>query len=192
MRLSVLCFAASALLCLPSRAQVPVFKVTPVQGAIRFNVRSSSPLTGNFKKWTATLTFASTDPTSARLDVEIQAASLSTGSSTNDDKLKSKDFLNVAGDPVISFKTTKVVQTSKTTYDLIGDFTMRGVSKPATLNLTIADQGGGSGYAQGILSFDRANFGMTTSGSDHSVEVDLNLKVELVSGPALVQKKFRQ
>jgi polyisoprenoid-binding protein YceI len=189
MRLPVMCLIASALLCLPSRAQVPVFKVTPVQSSIRFNVRSSKPLTGNFEKWASTMTFASTDPTSGVVDVEIQAASLSTGSSTNDDKLKSKDYLNVVQDPVISFKTTKVVQTSKTTYDLIGNFTMRGVSRPATLNLMIADQGGGSGYAQGILSFDRKDFGMTSSGSDPSVEVDLNLKVEQVSGPPLVPNK---
>jgi polyisoprenoid-binding protein YceI len=191
MRLPVMCLIATALLSLPLRAQVPVFKVTPIQSSIRFDVRSSKPLTGNFAKWSATLTFASTDPTSGALDVEIQAASLTTGSSTNDEKLKGKDFLDASDHPVISFKTNRVVQTSKTTYDLIGNFTMRGMSRPATLNLMIDDQSGGSGYAQGVLSFDRKDFGMAISGSDHSVEVDLNLKVEQVSGPPLVRKKYR-
>lgn len=193
MRLPVLCLVACALLCPPSRAQqVPVFQVTPIQSSIRFNVRSSRPLTGNFEKWNAALTFTSRDPTSAMLNVEIQAASVHSGDSTKDEQLKSKDLLNVAQDAVISFKTDKVVQTGKTTYDLVGMFTMRGVSKPATLNLVLADQGGGSGYAQCTLSFDRKDFGMTSGNKrDDSVEVDLNLKVEQVSGPALIFKKFR-
>src|ERR1700743_873247 len=147
MRLPVICLVlASALLCLPSRAQVPVFKVTPIQSSIRFNVKSSRPLAGNFDKWNAALTFTSRDPTSAILQIEIQTASVHAKDSKNDDELKSKDLLNVAQDPVISFKSNKVVQTGKSTYDLVGDFTMRGISKPATLSLVVADQGSGSGY----------------------------------------------
>ena len=77
MRLPVICLVVvSALLCPPSRAQVPVFHVTPIQSSIRFNMTSSRPLTGNFDKWNATLTFASPDPTSAVLQVEIQTASV--------------------------------------------------------------------------------------------------------------------
>ncbi len=194
MRLPTLCLAAIALLALPCRAQtqsqVPVFQVTPVQSSIRFNVESSKPMTGNFGKWDATLTFTSRDPTSAMLDVEIQAASVYSGSSTKDESFKGKDLLNVEQDPVISFKSDKVVQTGKTTYDLVGTFTMRGVSKPATLNLMIADQSKTSGYIQGIVSFSRKDYGMMSTKGDNSVEVDLNLKVDQVGGPELVRKRF--
>ena len=179
------------MLCPPSRAQVPVFQVTPIQSSIRFNMTSSRPLTGNFDKWNATLTFASSDPTSAVLHVEIQTASVHSGDYKNDDELKSKDLLNVAQDPVISFKSNKVVQTGKTTYDLVGTFTMHGVSKPATLNLVIADQGGGSGNIQGVVPFDLKGYGMTSSRKiDERGEVDLNLKVKQVSGPELIRKRF--
>lgn len=193
MRLPVICLAlVSAMLCLPSRAQVPVFQVTPIQGSIRFNTTSSRPLTGNFDKWNATLTFASRDPTSAVLQVEIQTASVHSSNSKNDDELKSEGLLSVARDPVISFKSNKVVQTGKTTYDLIGTFIMRGVSKPATLKLVIADQGGGSGYVQGIVPFNLKDYGMTSIKKiDERGEVDLNLKAEQVSGPALIRKRFQ-
>jgi polyisoprenoid-binding protein YceI len=123
------------------------------------------------------------------LNFEIQAASVN---GEMEAKLKSKDFLNVERWPTITFKTTKVVQTSRTTFDVAGMFTMRGVSKPATLNLVIADQDVGTGYAQGTLSFDRKDFGIPSNRKgDDSVEVDVNLKVEQVSGPALVRKKYR-
>jgi polyisoprenoid-binding protein YceI len=179
------------MLCPPSRAQVPVFQVTPIQSSIRFNLASSRPLTGNFDKWNATLTFASADPTSAVLQVEIRTASVHSRDDKNDGELKSKDLLNVAQDPVISFKSNKVVQTGKTTYDLVGTFTMHGVSKPATLNLVIADQGGGSGYVQGVVPFDLKDYGMTSSRKiDEHGEVDLNLKAKQVSGPELIRKRF--
>jgi polyisoprenoid-binding protein YceI len=152
---------------------------------------SSKALTGNFDKWHSSLTFASPDPTSAALQVEIQTASVHSGNNKNDDELKSKDLLNVAQDPVISFKSNKVVQTGKTTYDLVGTFSLRGVTKPATLNLVIADQGGGSGYIQGVVHFDLTNYGMTSSRKiDERGEVDLNLKVKQVSGPELIHKRF--
>jgi polyisoprenoid-binding protein YceI len=180
------------MLCPPSRAQVPVFQATPIQSSIRFNTTSSRPLTGNFDKWNATLTFASRDPTSAVFQVEIQTASVHSTNSKNDDELKSKDLLNVVQDPVISFKSNNVVQTGKTTYDLVGTFTMRGVSKSATLKLVIADQGGGSGYVQGIVPFDLKDYGMTGSRKiDERGEVDLNLKAKQVSGPELIRKRFQ-
>ena len=191
MRLPAICLIASALLCLPSRAQVPVFHVTPVQSSVRFNVRSSKPIDGNFDKWNATLTFTSRDPTSATLDVEIQAASVHSAGGRNDDKLKSTEFLNVQHDPVISFKTNKVIQTGKTTFDLVGTFTMRGVSKPATLSLMIADQSKTTGYVQGIVPFEYKDYGMTGNSRnyDHG-EIDINLKVDQVSGPDLIRKRF--
>lgn len=193
MRLPVICLViVSGMLCPPSRAQVPVFQVTPIQSSIRFNTTSSRPLTGNFDKWNATLTFASRDPTSAVLQVEIQTASVHSRDSKNDDELKSKDLLNVAQDPVISFKSNNVVQTGQTTYDLVGTFTMRGVSKSATLKLVIDVEGGGSGYVQGIVPFDLKDYGMTSSRKiDERGEVDLNLKVKQVSGPELTRKRFQ-
>src|ERR1700722_7972917 len=100
MRLPIICLVVvSAMLCPPSRAQVPVFRVTPLQSSIRFNMTSSRSLTGNFDKWKATLTFASPDPTSAVLQVEIQTASVHSGNDKDYDELKSNDLLNVAQNP---------------------------------------------------------------------------------------------
>lgn len=192
MRLPVIFLVvASALLCPPSRAQVPVFHATPIQSSVRFNLKSSKPLTGNFDKWNAHLTFASRDPTSAVLQIEIQTASVHSTNSKNENELKSSDLLNVAQCPVISFKTNKVVQTGKTTFDLVGTFTMRGVSRPATLNLAVADQGGRSGYVQGVVPFALKDYKMTSSSkTGEQGEVDFYLKADLVSGPELIHKKF--
>src|SRR5271170_3714847 len=143
-------------------AQAPVFTVTPVNSSIKFDVKASVPIAGNFDKWTATLKFASADVTTGVLGIQIQAATVNTGSGMKDDKLKSKDFFDVAQNPLITFKSTKVVQTSPTTFDVPGTFTIRGVSKPETLTLTVSGAGTGSGSIKGTMAFDRKDYGMNS------------------------------
>jgi polyisoprenoid-binding protein YceI len=193
MRIAILCLVATALLPTPGRAQVPVFKVTPVESAIKFNVKASVPIAGNFDQWNATLTFTSSDVTTAVLDIEIQAASVNTGSGMKDNKLKSKDFFDVKSNPLITFKSTKVVQTGPTTFDVAGTFTIRGVSKPETLKLTVAGKGTGNGTVSGTMAFDRKDYGMTSGipfiKIADRVEVTVNLKAQQVSGPRLVYKE---
>jgi polyisoprenoid-binding protein YceI len=71
-----------------------------------------------------------------------------------DNKLKGKDFFDVKESPLITFKSTKIIQTGPNTFDIEGNFTIRGVTKTEKLTLT----------------------------SD-SVEVNVRLKWRRVSGP---------
>src|SRR5271155_1849738 len=143
MRLTVLCLLACTLLAPLSRAQAPVFMITPEQSTIDFYVKSSVDIKGHFNKWNATLTFTSPKASTGVLDIEIQADSVNTGSGMKDGKLKSKDFFDVKHDPLITFHSTKVVQTGPTTFDFPGTFTIRGVSKSETLTFTVTGKGTG-------------------------------------------------
>lgn len=193
MRLAILCLVASAVLPPLSRAQAPVFAITPVDSSIKFHVKASVDLTGIFEKWTATLTFTSPDVTTGVLDVKIQAASVNTGSGMKDGKLKSKDFFNVEQDPLITFHSTKIVQTGPDTFDVQGTFTIRGASKPETLTLTVSGKGTGSGAITGTMAFDRKDYGMNSGipfiKIADRVEVNIDLKGKRVSGPALIFKQ---
>ena len=193
MRLAILCLAASAVLPSLSRAQAPVFVITPENSKITFYVKASVELAGTFQKWTATLKFASADVTTGVLDVQIQAASVDTGSGMKDGKLKSKDFFDVEKDPLITFHSTKVVQTGPTTFDVPGTFTIRGVSKPETLTLTVEGKGTGSGAIKGTMAFDRKDYGMNSGipfiKIADRVEVTVDLQGKRVSGPPLVFKQ---
>ena len=179
--------AAASLLAPFTRAQVPVFAVTPGTSTIKFNVKASVAIAGNFNKWDATLTFTSRDVRSGVLDIEIHADSVDTGSGMKNDKLKSKDFFNAKQDPLITFRSTSVVQTGPTTFDVAGNFTIRGISKPETLKLTVSGKGTGSGAIMGTMAFDRKDYGMNSGipfiKIANRVEVDISLKVKRVGGP---------
>jgi polyisoprenoid-binding protein YceI len=193
MRLAVLCFLASVVLPPLSRAQVPVFKITTEDSSIKFAVKASVAVNGTFDKWDATLTFTSTDPTTGVLDIKIQADSVNTGSGMKDGKLKGKDFFNADQDPTISFLSKKIVQTGPTTFDVQGDFTIRGATKPQTLTLTVSGVGTGTGAIHGTMVFDRKDYGMNKGipfvHIGDSVDVTVDLHGTRVSGPALVLKQ---
>jgi len=174
-------------------AQVPVFEVTPVSSSVTFDVKSSVSIVGKFDQWKATLTMTSPDVTTAALDIVVQAASVNTGSGMKNGKLKSKDFFDVDQNPLITFKSDHCVQTGPTTFDVPGTFTIRGVSKPQTLQLTLTGKGTGSGSIKGSMFFDRKDYGINGSipfvTIADRVQVDVDLKAKKISGPAVVYKQ---
>ena len=198
MRLAILCLLASGLCPSMTQAQVPagvpVIKITKEDSSIKFHVKASVAIDGTFDKWDATATMTSPDVETGVLDIKIQAASVNTGSGMKDGKLKSKDFFDVEDNPSITFHSTKVVQTGPNTFDYIGDFTIRGVTKPEKLTFTLSgERGSGSGEIKGTMAFDRKDYGMhkgipLVKIADR-VEVIVDLKGKRVSGPPIVFKQ---
>jgi polyisoprenoid-binding protein YceI len=193
MRLAILVFLASAVLPSVSRAQAPVFVITPKDSSIKFHVNASIALDGTFDKWTATLSFTSPDITTGVLDIKIQADSVDTGSGLKNGKLKSDDFFAVNQNPLITFRSKKIVQTGPDSFEVPGDFTIRGVSKTETLRLTVSGKGTGSGAIRGTMAFDRREYGMNSGipfiRIADRVEVTVHLKGKRVSGPPLAFKQ---
>lgn len=193
MRLAILCLLTFAVFPSVSKAQTaPVFEITPVASWIKFDVKASVNIAGKFDKWDASLKFASPDETTGVLEIKIQADSVDTGSSMKNGKLKGKDFFDVENNPVITFKSTKVVRTGLDTYEVDGDFTIRGVSNPEKLTLVVSGKGTGSGEIKGKMVFNRRDYGMNKGIpfikiADH-VEVNFHLEAKRVSGPPLLLK----
>jgi len=185
--MAVLCLTVFCTFPSANHAQVPVYEVTPVESTIKFGVDSSVPIKGTFDKWDASIKFSSVDVTSGVLEVEIEADIVNTGSGMKNGKLMSKDFFDVKDFPMITFKSTKVVQTSPNTFDLEGNFTIRGVTKKEKLTLTASGKGTTSGSIDGTMAFDRKDYGMTSNipliKIANRVEVNVNLKWKRVSGP---------
>jgi polyisoprenoid-binding protein YceI len=196
-RLTIFLLFASVLFSSVTKAQdppeFPVFVITPAASAIKFAVKASVAIEGTFDKWEATLTFKSPDVTTGVLDVKIQADSVDTGSGLKNSKLKGGDFFDVAQNPLITFKSTKIVQTGYDTFELDGNFTIRGVTKPEKLTLTVYGRGTGSGTIKGTMAFDRKNYGMNSGipfiRIADRVAVTVDLKAKRVSGPPVAFKQ---
>ena len=186
-RLANLCLLASAMFPSLTPAQAPVFVISPEHSSIKFHVKASMNIAGKFDKWDAALTFTSPDETTGVLEINIQAASVDTGSGLKNGKLKGKDFFDAERNPVIMFKSTKFVQTGPHAFEVDGEFTIRGVPNPEKLTLTVSRKGAGVDEIKGAMVFNRKNYGMNKgipfiSIADH-VDVQFHLMEKQVSGP---------
>lgn len=187
--LGLIAFAAFPSL---SQAQAPpVFEIFKDQSTISFKVKGSVEIDGTFKQWDASVVFATADAASGVLNIEIQAASVDTGSGMKDGKLKGKDFFDVADNPVISFKSTQITKAPGNEFDFTGNFTIRGVTKPQVLKfIGHRAETGATTAVQGTMFFDRKDFGINGSipflKIADRVEVTVNLKGKRVSGTPLI------
>jgi polyisoprenoid-binding protein YceI len=169
------------------QGDVPVFKFNPEVSVVNFNVSASVPIAGKFDKWDASLTFTSRELSTGVLDIKIDAASVDTGSGMKDSKLKSKEFFDAKDDPYITFHSTKIEQTGPDSFDVSGNFTIRGVSKPEKLTFTSTGKGTGVGELKGTMAFDRKEYGMNSGipfiKIADRVEVIVDIKGKRISGP---------
>lgn len=198
MRILLLSVLTVVFCCSPALAQapadIPVFTITPLDSTIKFGVQASVPIQGTFKKWDATLTYTSTKAEDGVLTIKIDAGSVDTGSGMKDNKLKGSDFFNVKQDPYITFTSTKIEQTGPTTFEIDGNFTIRGVTRQEKLVLDVSGKkGSGVGTINGTMAFDRKQYGMNSGipfiKIADRVEVNVSLIARRVSGPPLVFSK---
>lgn len=135
---------------------------------VSFNVSHLvvSEATGKFKKFEGELKSKSDDFSDAEISFKIDAASINTEDEKRDGHLKSADFFDVAKYPTITFKSKSFKKVDGNKYKLVGDLTMRGVTK--TVELDVVFKGTAkSPWGQTVGAFklsgavNRADFGLT-------------------------------
>ena len=130
------------------------------------------------------------DPTAARIDVTIDAASIDTRQPDRDTHLRSADFFDVERFPTLTFTSTRVARDGDE-LKVDGDLTIRGVTRPVTLRAReegrTRDPWGGEriGFSA-ATKINRKDFGLTwnqvleTGGIAVGDEIKISLDVELV------------
>jgi len=94
-----------------------------------------STVPGSFGKTSGTITYDGKDVNTIAADVTIDATTISTNNERRDTHLKSPDFFEVAKYPTLTFKSKKVIPGAAGKFKLVGDLTIRGVTKEVTLDV---------------------------------------------------------
>ncbi|HJY85542.1 MAG TPA: YceI family protein [Candidatus Acidoferrales bacterium] len=113
------------------------WRFEPGHTAAEFSVRHmmGTYVRGHFKNIHGTLEFDPEHPENGAVGVTIDAAGLWSGEPERDAHLRSADFLDVERHKRINFKSTRVEPTARNEYKVTGDLTIRGVSRPVTLDV---------------------------------------------------------
>ena len=95
---------------------------------------------GHFREADVSLDVNDEDPAETSVEVTINAKSLTTDLERRDDAVKGENYLETDLYPTITFKSTRVEPRGDNRYDLIGDFTLHGVTRELVLDTTYAGQ----------------------------------------------------
>lgn len=141
-----------------------------------------SNVRGRFTSFSGDAHIDEKNPTNSKVDVTIDLASITTGNEGRDNHLRSADFFDVANHPTATFHSTKVEPLSEDHLRVIGDLTIRGVTKPVTLDVNV------EGKTKDMQGQERYGFSASTSFSRKEFGLEWNVALE--SGGWLVSDKI--
>src|SRR5258708_19758477 len=108
---------------------------------------------GHFKNVSGTIVLDESNPSRSSVEAEIDASTLSSGVEQRDNHLKSPDFLHIEHHPLITFKSTSVELLESDHAKVIGNLTIRGITREVVLDTQLAAPGTYP-LARNQLSFD--------------------------------------
>ncbi len=138
---------------------------------------------GRFNGPAGKFVFDEASPSNSSIEMQVKADDIDTNVDKRDSHLKSADFFNAAEHPAISFKSTSVKKISDDMYEVAGDFTLLGKTRPVTMKAK--DTGAGKDpwgkYRRGFettFTIKRSEYGMNFMLNGVSDEVDITVSVE--------------
>ena len=142
------------------------YGVDKTHSEVLFSVKHLvSKVSGQFQDFEGKIVIDRAKPEASSAELTIKATSISTKEQKRDDHLRSPDFFDVAKFPEITFKSTKVTPKGKDAFDVAGDLTMHGVTKPVVLAVSylgdIKDQMGNDKVGfEATTTLNRQDFGI--------------------------------
>lgn len=143
----------------------------PMHSEVQFKVKHLviSTVTGFFKKFEGELDTENDDFSGASISFKLDIDSIDTTQSHRDEHLKSAEFFDAAQFPHISFASTSFTKTGDDEYELKGDLTVKGITKPVTLAVEYGGQqtdfyGNTKAGFEVTGKINRKDFGLTWDG----------------------------
>lgn len=184
--------AAAIAVTLTASVQAADWKIDPVHSDLEFEVKHMviSTVGGRFTEFEGTVTnFDGKNLADASVTVTAKAASINTNNEKRDEHLKSSDFFAVEEHPELTFVSSKVIPGEGNKFQLVGDLTMRGVTREVTFDCTFngaIEDGWGNTRAgfSAETTINRQDFGVSWSKSldagglvvSNDVEISFNLQ----------------
>ena len=157
--------------------------IDPVHTDISFTVRHMmvSKVRGHFEKFEGTVTTGA-DPLQSSVEVRIELGSINTNNADRDAHIRSDDFFGVEQFPTMTYRSTGV-RASGDGYVVDGELTLRGVTKPVSLDLEI------NGFGPDPFGGTRSGFSAT--GEISRKEFDVKFDAPMEGGGVVVGDKIQ-
>jgi polyisoprenoid-binding protein YceI len=182
---------------IPTQQQsTTTWNIDPAHTLVEFSAKHMMITTvkGRFAEVRGTITLDADRPEASSVAIELAAASLDTRTEQRDQHLRSADFLEVESHPLITFRSRRIEGlrlTEGTEFRIVGDLTIRGITREAALDATYEGRGrdpwGGERVSfSATTKLDRRDFGLTwnaaleTGGVLVSNEIKIHIEAQAV------------
>jgi polyisoprenoid-binding protein YceI len=124
------------------------------------------------------------NPSASKLEIKVPVENLDSGNEARDKHLKGPDFFDSKQNPDLTFVGKSFNKTGDKTFDVTGDLTLRGVTKPVTAKIVVIGEGPTKqGYKSGFeatFTIKRSEFGMTKYLEENAIgdEVAITVSIE--------------
>lgn len=163
------------------------YKVDSVHSSVVFRVKHLNVglIYGRFNDLQGTIVVDEKNPERGSVELTIRAESIDTGNKNRDDHLRSPDFFNAKQFPIVTFKSTQVRQLKPNLYEVRGNLSLHGVTRPITIRVerTGAGKGMKGEWRIGFhttFRIKRSDFNMTYMLNGISDEVVLMIGIEAI------------
>jgi len=175
----------------PAAAQSTQWQLDPAHSSAQFAVRHMgiSTVRGMFTKLSGTARYDPADSKNDSLEVTIETASVDSRVEMRDNDLRSDHFFDVQKYPTMTFRSTKVESAGTDKLKITGELTIRGITKPVTLDVDGPSKPVKDGQGRlhmgvsATATVNRTDFGMTGYQGIVGNEVTLTIDAELVQTP---------
>src|SRR5262249_1497700 len=138
--LAIILGAAGTIALSPAKAPSQTadsYDIDAVHSSVIFRIKhfNTSFFYGRFNEVSGTRQIDPATPTSGKVEVSIKTDSVDTHNQKRNDHLKSQDFFNAVKFPALTFTSKSVAKAGETTFDVTGDLTIHGQTKPVTVKL---------------------------------------------------------
>lgn len=153
-----LAFALALAAALPAAQAVEYGTVRPERSAIGFTYQQMGVrMDGRFRKFTAQLSFDPARPAAARATIDVELASIDTGSAEGDQEVAGKPWFDSRNFPTARFVSTGVKALGDNRYEVAGQLTIKGRTQAVVVPASFTAQGKDGVFA-GSLSIRRGDF----------------------------------
>ncbi|MEV6421465.1 YceI family protein [Streptomyces sp. NPDC051662] len=171
------------------------YTIDPAHSTISFTVRHAmvTNVRGTFTEHEGSLSLDGTNPADSSASIDVSIASVDTGMADRDGHLRSPDFFDAETFPKMSFRSTSVEQVDAETYRLTGDLSIKGVTRPLTIDLefngSATDPYGNERVGfEGSATILRSDWGLTWNAALETGGVMVSDKVKLSFDISAIKK----
>lgn len=157
------------------------YQINNSQSKIQFSTKhSGNKITGNITKWQSDIFFDHNNPENSKIKAVFDVQYIKTANNIYDKALITKDWLDLKNYPKARFQSLRISKKSDNIFTMIGNLTIKGISKRVDFDFTLSDPNKNTVIAKSNFKINRLDYNIGRESDEIGEWVDLQINIDLI------------